>query len=161
MFWNASHLCNIKTDWVLFTLINLLLKNWKLRRKPSKFWHSEPMNVHNTYIPPILGGFPCSQAHLLLTYDQPDPKNNYSPIKKNTTFWPHLTRRPLKKVEPWPHTGGCVKCGEPVVHDVAKADICHKFTRPNIFHKEGKPHSMKTFMQQYQHIKRNIWAFSD
>ena len=40
------------------------------------------MNTWNTCIPPILGGFPCSQAHNLSTCDQPNPKDNFSPIKK-------------------------------------------------------------------------------
>ena len=40
------------------------------------------MNTYNTCKPPILGGFPCSQAHKLLTCDQPDHKDKFSPIKK-------------------------------------------------------------------------------
>ena len=40
------------------------------------------MNAYNTHIPPNFGGFPCLQAHNLLTYDQPDLKDKFSPIKK-------------------------------------------------------------------------------
>ena len=39
------------------------------------------MNAYNTHIPPILGGFPCWQAHNLLTCDQLDLKDKFSPIK--------------------------------------------------------------------------------
>ena len=41
---------------------------------------------------PHFGGFPCSQAHKLLTYDQPDHKENFSPIKKNTKKFDILTK---------------------------------------------------------------------
>ena len=45
------------------------------------------MNSYNTYIPPILGGFPFSQAHnCLLTCDQPDLRVKFSPIKKNEKY---------------------------------------------------------------------------
>ena len=42
------------------------------------------MNTYKTCIPPILGVFPCSQAHSLLTCGQPDPKDKCSQIKKKT-----------------------------------------------------------------------------
>ena len=57
------------------------------------------MNAYNTYIPPILGGFPCSQAHNLLTCDQPDLKDKFSPIKKHEKvqhFDPNFHDGPLR-----------------------------------------------------------------
>ena len=50
------------------------------------------MNAYNTYITQILVGFPCSQAHNLLTSDQPDRKDNFSPIKKNSKKYNILTQ---------------------------------------------------------------------
>ena len=41
------------------------------------------------------GGVPCSHAHNLLTCDQPDPKNKFSPIQK-IHFDPKLRDGPLK-----------------------------------------------------------------
>ena len=88
MFWYASHLCSIKTDSVLFFLINHFLENRKLRKTSLKFWQSEPMNTFNTCLPPILEELPCSQCHNLLACDQPDPKYNFSSkIRHFDPFW--------------------------------------------------------------------------
>ena len=61
------------------------------------------MKANNTYIHPILGGFPCSQAHDLLTCYQPDLKDKFSPIKKNTKKYNILTQisatAPLRETE--------------------------------------------------------------
>ena len=47
-----------------------------------------------------MGGFPYSQAHNLLTRDQPDPKDNVSPIKKKYEkvehFDPNFRDGPLR-----------------------------------------------------------------
>ena len=59
------------------------------------------MIAYNTYIPPILGGFQCSQAHDLLTCRQSDLKDKLSPIKKNEKvqhFDPNFRDCPLKLV---------------------------------------------------------------
>ena len=53
------------------------------------------MNTCNTCIPPILGRFSCSQAHNLLACDQPDLKDNFSPIKKIRHFDPFWRDGPL------------------------------------------------------------------
>ena len=47
-------------------------------------------------------GFPCSQAHNLLTCDQPDPKDNFSTIKKYEKirhFDQNFRDGPLKDIE--------------------------------------------------------------
>ena len=87
MFWHQSHLWSLKPDWVLLFLMNLFMENLKRWRTPSKFWQSEPLNTYFTYTPSILRGFSCLQAHNLLKCDHPDPKDNFSPIKKKR----HLT----------------------------------------------------------------------
>ena len=46
------------------------------------------MSTYNTGISPILWGFPRSQAHNFFTCNQPDPKDNLSPIKKIRHFDP-------------------------------------------------------------------------
>ena len=41
MFWYASHLCSVKTDWVLFFLINIILeKKLKAEKNALKFLRS-------------------------------------------------------------------------------------------------------------------------
>ena len=47
---------------------------------------------------PDFWGFPCSQAHNLLTCDQPDPKDNFSPVKKVRHIDPNLSNGPLKGI---------------------------------------------------------------
>ena len=44
------------------------------------------MKTYKTCIPQSLAGFPCSQAHILLTCDQPGPKDNFLPIKNIRQF---------------------------------------------------------------------------
>ena len=56
------------------------------------------MITYNTCIPPILGGFPWSKAHNLLTCDQPDPKDNFSPIKKYEILTHFDATPPLRKI---------------------------------------------------------------
>ena len=91
MFWYASHLCSLK-NWLSYVLFNKPIL--ELRKTLSKFWLSEQVNSYNTCTPPILWVLPCSQAHNLLTCDQPDHKDNFSPIKKNTKVLPILMQRP-------------------------------------------------------------------
>ena len=42
-------------------------------------------------MPPILRGFPCSQAHDLFICDQSDPNDNFSPKNKYDIFDPNLS----------------------------------------------------------------------
>ena len=53
------------------------------------------MNTYNTCIPQISGEFLCSQAHIFFTWDQPDPKDKFSPIKKYEILIQFDTTAPL------------------------------------------------------------------
>ena len=91
IFWYASQLCSIKTDWVLLYLINLFLENWKLRNIPSTFWLNEPMNTYNTCILPIWGVYVRT---LIIFWHVMSHTLKITFCQKNMTFWPIMTRRP-------------------------------------------------------------------
>ena len=75
--------------------MNLILEKQKAEKNALKVLTKCTMYVYITYIPLILGGFPCSQAHNLLTCDHLDLKDKISPIKKirkSTTFVPKFSK---------------------------------------------------------------------
>ena len=97
MFWYASHLCCVRTDCVLFFLLNLILENWKVRNTPSKFWQGEPLEIDNTCIPLILGKFSCLRLACSRTFDMwwTGPAYNFWP--KNMKFLTqNCSKGPLK-----------------------------------------------------------------
>ena len=94
MVWYECNFCSIKTDWVLFFLINLF---WCSEKRPHKFWQSEQTNTYNTCSTPFLGGFLRSQAHNLLTCEQSDPKDDFSLIEKIRHFDPFWRNGSLKR----------------------------------------------------------------
>ena len=90
MFWYASHLCSIWTDWVLLFLINLF---WSWENRPQSF------DKVNKWIP-IIHAYPLfwggSRARRLVIFLHVNNQTLKITFRhqKNTTFWPNLARRP-------------------------------------------------------------------